>query len=165
MSKESKISVDLEELNALLKGLGGDMYVKVGILGNNAVAPVEGQESLSMAELGVIQEFGSQSGQIPPRSFLRMPLEFKQEQLVQGLGKASIMQDVQKGNVKGVFSKLGLIAESIIHDAFSSAGFGMWEANAPSTIAAKGSSAPLIDTGALRRSITSEVARKGESNA
>ena len=165
MSKESKITVDLNELNSLLKGLGGDMYVKVGILGNNAVSPIEGQDGLTMAELGVIHEFGSQSGKIPPRSFLRMPLEFKQEQLVQGLGKASIMQDIQSGNVKGVFSKLGLIAESIIQDAFSSSGFGMWQENAESTIKAKGSSMPLIDKGFLRRSITSEVARKGDFNA
>lgn len=160
MSKESKVTANLDDLNAILKGLGGNYYVKVGILGTNATEPVEGEEDLTMAELGVIQEFGTMDGMIPSRSFLRLPLEVKQEELVNGLTKSSVKEDFEKGNIKGVYSKLGVIAEGIIQEAFSSGGFGMWKENAPSTIERKGSSAPLIRFGFLRRSITSEVARK-----
>ena len=52
---------------------------------------------------------------------------------------------------------LGASCVDAIQEAFDTHGFGEWQPNAPSTIKAKGSSSPLIDTGALRGKIVAEV--------
>ena len=52
---------------------------------------------------------------------------------------------------------LGVGAVDAIQEAFETRGFGNWQENAPSTIKAKGSDMPLIDTENLRRHIVAEV--------
>jgi hypothetical protein len=49
--------------------------------------------------------------------------------------------------------RAGLIGQNVCRAWFVNSKNG-WAPNAPSTIAAKGSSRPLIDTGAMRKSIT-----------
>jgi hypothetical protein len=162
---QTKITANLGQFENLLKELGGKYYTRVGILGDDANKLVEGEQELRMSELGVIQEFGSMSRNIPRRSFLEMPLEVRQTVLIQALGKQGIKKDIEAGKIKSVYAKLGVVAEEIIQDAFSSGGFGHWLDNADSTISRKGSDDPLIDKGELRRSITSEVVVKGGMDA
>lgn len=56
-----------------------------------------------------------------------------------------------------ILIRLGIACENVIQDAFSSGGFGFWKFILPSTVRRKGSARELIDTGQLRRSITSKV--------
>lgn len=141
-------------------------YVKVGVLGDDASRDDEGinnaELGINNAELGMIQEFGSVSKNIPPRSFLRMPLEKKSEDFKKVASTEAFKKSVENGDLDTALQLIGFKAEEIVNDAFVSSGFGEWAANAPSTVEQKGSSKPLIDTSQLRRAISSEVVNNGE---
>lgn len=90
---------------------------------------------------------------IPPRSWLRMPIETKKDVLMKFMGLTHIKKLFEQGHIYEIMLQLGAKASEIINSAFLSGGFGRWAQNKPSTVAKKGSSAPLIDTGELRRSV------------
>lgn len=161
MNGQTRVVADLSELEALVKELGGQYVARVGILGSNAGAAHTGTD-LTNAEIGLIHEFGSLSRNIPPRSFLRMPVEVKQQEIVQGMASYRTKNALEKGEIKRVYRDLGLYAEGFVKQAFASGGYGNWAPNKPSTVAQKGSDKPLIDTAQLRRSITSDVIKKSE---
>lgn len=162
MTTQSRVSLNLDKLEKLIKELGSDYVVKVGIIGADGGEIVDESGNLTMAALGLIHEFGTASGHIPPRSFLRMPLETKQDELIKGLKIAKKTNDAEDINAKEIMEKLGIAAEEVIQQAFDSSGFGQWAPNAPSTIRAKGSSSPLINKGRLRKSISSKVVKKAD---
>lgn len=160
--KPSTVKVDTTKLTQLRKALKGMGSVKVGVLASGkAGTPVfdgEGQPTgLTMAELATIHEFGTLDGKIPPRSSIRMPLETKAKKLYEFMKSPKAKKLIAEGNTKQLLAMLGVAAEGAIMEAFESGGFGEWAANAPSTIARKGSASPLIDTGEMRKSYTSEV--------
>jgi len=114
------------------------------------------------ADLGVIHEYGSEKAHIPARSWLRMPLQLYMPAVYKEIAGTFFTALERTGMAadtvyKQKFSLLGKRAEAVIQKAFASRGFGHWIANKPSTIAAKGSDAPLIDTAEFRKSITSDV--------
>ena len=59
--------------------------------------------------------------------------------------------------VRPALTKLGRISKAIIQNAFDTRGFGLWAENSPRTIARKGSDAPLIDHGELRRAVNHDI--------
>jgi len=156
VSKQTRVHVDISKLERFVEQFGSDLVTRVGILGADASEPHQDSD-LTNAEIGVIQEFGSNSANIPPRSFLRMPIEARQKTIVQQLGKEKTKAKIESGDIKGVYNDLGIAAVNVIHGAFASGGFGSWQENAPSTVAAKGSDRPLIDTRQLQRSISHDV--------
>ena len=158
MSRANKININLDGLQDLKKQLNMGYYTKVGILANGKAN--EDHEGIDNATLGAVHEFGSLDENIPPRSFLRMPLETKQDELVSMLKSNKVAALIAQGKIKSVFKLLGIKAEEIIQSAFDSGGFGKWTPLKPQTIKRKGSASVLIDTGQLRRSITSEVVKK-----
>lgn len=162
MAEQTKIRADLSQLESLLKQIGGEYVARVGILGSDAGEIHDTDSGLTNSELGLIQEFGSESRNIPARSFLRMPLETQQDTLIQTLDTGAVKDAIEQGDTKQVYKILGFAAEQIVKDAFNTGGFGNWKDNAQSTIDRKGSNKPLIDTGTLQRSITSDVVKKGE---
>lgn len=165
MATQTKISLDLSQLEGFIRELGGKYVAKVGILGSDAGKTYEEGDGITVGEVGLIQEFGSVTNKIPARSFLRMPIESSQKSIIQQLGNPSVRSMVEKGNVKGVYKRMGVIAEGIIQKAFLSGGFGQWAPNAPSTIADKGRDQPLIGKEKqLYKSITSSVVKRGELN-
>lgn len=153
MSVDIKVTTNLKPLKDLIKSFSGSGIVKVGVLAGDS--PREGV--LGNAEIGMKQEFGSVSKNIPPRSFLRMPLETKKQELIKALQTKAVKKAIEGGDLDLALELMGIAGEGIVQEAFSTGGFGQWPANAPFTISKKGSSAPLIDTGQLRRSISSEV--------
>lgn len=158
----SKVIFDTKGLDNLLKITKGKAFAKVGILSGTTQRDEQSSsedKSMTNVEIGVIHEFGSASQNTPPRSFLRMPLEEKSDIITEaGSDKGDLVTELAGGGgINAAVERMGLAAEAIIQDAFSSNGFGKWAANSQATIARKGSSAPLIDTGQLRRAVTSEV--------
>lgn len=177
MAEQTKIRADLSGLESLLKGLGGDYYARIGILGSDAGEIHDTESGLTNSEIGLINEFGSESNNIPARSFLRMPLETQQDKLMDVLDTGSVKESIESGDIKQVYKTLGIAAEQIVKDAFLTGGFGNWKANAPITIhggwmtsksgksfhvKGKGTDKPLIDTGALMRSISSDVVKRSD---
>lgn len=150
--KSEIVKADFKNLNKFIKSMHTKYVVDVGIMGNKASRK---SDELTNAEIGAIHEFGT--NQIPPRSFLRMPLRLKSSDILAKVRDAGALKKLGSGNVVQVLKDLGVACEGAILEAFGSAGFGHWAPNAPSTIAQKHSDAPLIDTGQLRRSISSVV--------
>lgn len=169
MANQTKITINLEGLDNIRAAAGQKWYAKVGILGGSknarAVFNKErvGSGDIDNVSLGVIHEFGSLSRGIPARSFLREPLESHKNEIMQFMKSPKVAEMILNGQFKSVFQWLGLIGEGIVQRAFATRGFGKWAPNAPETIKQKGSSAPLIDTGQLRKSITSEAAKYEKS--
>ncbi len=153
---EKDVEFDFKKLNKFVKGLTTDMVVQVGIFGKKTQRKDESGSGLTNAEVGFIHEFG-QPPDIPRRSFLRMPI-FQSADIILGqVKRAGALKKLANGNMVQVLADIGIACEIAIQNAFASAGWGNWKANRPSTIEKKGSSAPLIDTGQLRRSISSAV--------
>jgi phage gpG-like protein len=150
------VRFNFDGLNNFVKGISTKSFVKVGIFGNKTKRQ---KGVLTNAEVGAIHEFGSVSRKIPPRSFLRVPLFQKSDEIVSEASEGALMKLAQ-GDIIGVIKGLGIAAERAIQTAFESSGFGSWVGNALSTIRRKGSSSPLIDRGELRRSIASKVERR-----
>lgn len=158
--KQSKITFNLEGMDDLRKQIGDNYVARVGILGEKA-SRSDTDSGLNNAEIGFIQMFGSVTNNIPPRDFLMLPLQHEKKEFVKAVSGPTIQAALAGKNYKKIFQLLGLKAEEFIQRAFETGGFGQWPANSPRTIAAKGSARPLIDTGQLRRAITSEVVKKG----
>lgn len=133
--------------------------VKVGVLASTAQ---RAQDVQNNAQIGFTNEFGKLTGypKIPERSFIRMPLNLhfnnrlKQKKSLAG---KEFEKALKSGKIEDFARKVGLVAEEVIQEAFETRGWGKWPKNAPLTVELKGSDAPLIDTGQLRRAITSKV--------
>lgn len=101
-------------------------------------------------------EFGT--GRIPARSFVGAWFVINHTKIVETYKAQAIRYVTGKGDPRQTFGRVG---------AFMAAGMkqriaeGIPPPNAPSTIAAKGSSKPLIDTGQLRASIGYSVSIAG----
>lgn len=169
--KQTKITYNLSGLDEFKKVAGNSYRARVGIIGDKAaqdhVLEKHGErqsfrtsdKSISNAEIGVIQMFGSITNNIPPRDFLLMPIQKNQAAIIKGMNSGAVKAAIARKDIKKVFQLLGLIAEGIVQQAFETSGFGLWAPNKPSTVDRKGSSRPLIDTGQLRRAISSDVVK------
>ena len=161
--ENKEIKLDFKNLDRIKKLFEetDTKYIKVGILASTN-ARQEGE--LNNAEIGFIQEFGRmENPHIPARSFLRMPLRQHLKEKIEKsktFSEESINKAIESGKADYLVKQLGLLAEQIILEAFETSGDGKWAPNAPYTIAMKGSNKPLIDTGELRKSITSKVVKK-----
>ena len=128
-------------------------HVAVGVLASEASKRVY-ESGADVLQVAAANEFGTKT--IPQRSFLVMPQELKAPEISKfirvQLGKVLEGREVKKG-----LGLIGVFVTNVSVDAFDSGGFGKWPALDDKTIEAKGSSAPLIDTGTLKNSVTYEV--------
>lgn len=120
----------------------------------------DGGSVLTNAQLMYIHENGSPANNIPPRPVIQMGLmeEETMSRIKEYLGDGS--KKALKGDVAGAqkdWERAGMVGVNSVMEKFTD---GSLAPNAPSTIARKGSSTPLIDTGALRQSITYVVRKK-----
>lgn len=124
--------------------------VKVGLPRGAGEYP----DGTSVILVGIIHEFGAPGAGIPMRSFLRAGIaeaDAEIRSLIRKVAKAALdgrIQEIQ------ALELLGTRAVSIVQRKIVS---GPFEPNDPRTIARKGSSSPLQDTGLLKQSITYEV--------
>jgi len=148
---------DFDLLNALVKELGRDYYVDVGILGQER-AP----NGMTLAGIGAVHEFGSKDQKIPERSFIRAPLRDHQYEITQ-IVQANTGVRLETGDIQGIFKDIGIVCENQMQAAFDTSGDGKWAPLSenykirPSGQPVNDASKPLIDTGALRKAITSRV--------
>jgi hypothetical protein len=158
--KGAKITGKLEYLEKFERAMrdAESMSVKVGIFGQKN-GRSDGETN---ADIGYKQEFGFiisegpfKGARVPSRSFLRYPLSVMREELASEA--TSLILLLRQLKVAEMFKRLGVLGVKTITRAFSTRGFGTWQENSPATILLKGSDTPLIDTGALRRSIAYEV--------
>ncbi len=99
-----------------------------------------------------IHEHGSFAYQVPPRPIIEPAIENSKEDISELLSNAA-EQAANGGDVNEALKEVGQEARDDVKDWFTNPKSG-WPANASSTIKAKGSDKPLIDTAQLRKSIT-----------
>lgn len=155
------MNLKIDILNRIINLLSRNRLpsVKVGILANTNQRSGDTQTN---AQIGFKNEFGdfSSTPKIPERSFIRMPLKLYFNDRMQekkSLTAKEFEKALDTGKIEEFARKVGLVAEEVIQEAFETRGWGKWPKNAPLTVALKGSDSPLIDTGQLRRAITSKV--------
>ncbi len=132
-------------------GKKADIGVFVGVRSGAG----ESENGTSMALIAAVNEFGSSDGRVPERSFLRSTVDENNAAYMNRLERAT-GRAIDQG--RGVMRReLGLVGAKVAGDVQRKIRSLKEPPNAPSTIARKGSSNPLIDTGRLRQSIDWEV--------
>lgn len=135
----------------LLRNVQHTGYVRVGILGDLAEDLCGEFGQLTIGELAAIHEFGLG---VPQRSFIADYVDESIADIKNTIGKISKKIIRLEMDPSLALDVLGMYIEGQIKARIAK---GIDPPNAPSTIARKGSSKPLIDTGQLRSSITYEV--------
>ncbi len=140
-------------LRQLVKSANGSV-VKVGYAEGAA-----SEEGFPMAAIAAVHEFGAPSKGIPERSFLRSAITENVEFLIK-VNKDSLKRVVEGSlTVDQALGRLGEFAKAKVQEKITQGPFAPLK---PSTIAAKGSSAPLIDTGQMRSSVSWELGKEGD---
>lgn len=142
---------------ALLKAVAASekMHARVGILGSDAVDE-HSESGMTNAEIAFVHEYGSRDGVIPERSFIRSTFVTRKAAELRAMlakcGKAMF----QKGlPLKTALGALGAWGAAEVKNTITQTDIP--PPLEPATIAAKGSSKPLVDTGQLLGSITWDV--------
>jgi phage gpG-like protein len=122
-------------------------FTKVGLFGNG------GDASTNMAERAAVHEFGTRKGNIPPRPFNRRAWSRHKNEVIKLMDKKynDILKTKGRATVKKALQDIGGFFEGKLKETITEGGFISLK---PATIARKGSTTPLIDTGDMRRRIT-----------
>lgn len=121
----------------------------------------------SLALIAATLNYGRQAGEtlsghkypeIPARPFMKFAMEIWEREFPEVLGR--IMPSYLGGSitVDGVLKEIGERAKNAVQKAIRE---GDYAPLSPRTIAAKGSSTPLIDTGTMVNSVTFEIRNGG----
>lgn len=144
-----------QAMKALAKRLEGRTRVLVGVPKGAGTY----EDGLTIATVAAVNNFGSADGVIPERPFL-VPAITKGAPQYQRLAEVMIPK-VLSGSMAmtTLLEQMGNLAEGHVKQEITDI---RTPPNAASTIAAKGSDNPLIDTGALRQSIRYVIDDTGE---
>ena len=145
------------KLKAELSRAAGGMSGKAGIIGTKAAEehPSADGQPLTNAEMALIHEFGLG---VPERSFLRAAFDKNHPKYLERLNVLTQAIFEGKFTIQQALGLLSLEAASDMRNLIRD-GAGVPPPNAPATIARKGSSRPLVDTGQLINSISHAVER------
>ena len=152
-----KVTDNLQELKNLALGFGflGKLDVLVGI-------PQEANADhggITNAELLYIHTNGSPARGIPARPTIQPAIQDPAvRSRLQSMFKSAFLMGItgNRGGAMNMYQRIGLVGANAAKAKFGAVGPPL----KPATIARKGSSATLIDTGALRNAITFVVRKK-----
>lgn len=119
----------------------------------DVVIGVLGSAGESEVQIAAVHEFGSQDGHIPQRSYLRLTVDARRDEILNLLEKQLHATDPAIAA-----NRVGLQVVSMVRETIRSRQTEgpKDQALRPATIKRKGSDLPLVDTGRLLQSITSE---------
>lgn len=139
------VKLELDILDGLLRNVGrlDDVEIKAGLQGS------VDQELLIAA---VTNEFGSDDGRIPERSWMRSTFAAKNDEWAELA--ALLAADAMDGGSFQLSTWANRLGEHMVGDLALAMTDLRDPPNAPSTIKRKGSDNPLIDTGRTRLAIT-----------
>lgn len=136
--------------------------VRVGVLsnkgGSSKAVGRDGKATISLTELAAIHEFGSPAAGIPERSFIRSAFPANDAELERVAGVLAHNVIMGRNSVAKALGLLGIWASARVKSNVMS-GAHIKPKNADATIAKKGSSRPLVDTGRLVNSVNHLVVR------
>lgn len=131
-----------------------ESHVKVGVIGSQGGKAPHGDSGLSVLEIAAVHEFGAPSVGIPERSFIRRTFNQKQAELAKVC--AHLAAEYLAGlPLEKALGKLGAWGQTAVKKTITED--GVPPPLKPATIARKGSSRALVDTGQLLNSITYKV--------
>ena len=145
------VKVVRKKLIDIPTSIAGPRTVKVGFpAGNPAV------------DKAIWNEFGTRGGAsgggwggpIPERPFMRNAMRNNSKKYIEAMRSSAAKLIEGKTTLRTVMQKLGIVASGDIQKEITTL---TTPANSPVTIALKGSSKPLIDTGEMRASVTFKV--------
>lgn len=141
---------DPKKIEELKRRFAGPVTVNVGFPEGGDVH--EGS-AMNVASIALVHEFGSESRNIPERSFLRAGIRRNAAAYLR-LNKTTLRK-VLAGEMT-MRDALGLLGEKAKSDVQMEITNGEFAPLSDSTINAKGSSKPLIDSGQMRQSVAWE---------
>lgn len=157
---------DVKAVNKFIEDVGQGITLTVGI--HEDAGEAEGTTLAQIAywnENGVKTKATSESDspwRIPPRPFMRPTIDSQGKKADQMLSKEieKIFQGKKKSSIATALGRVGAFLAGAIQRKITTL---KRPPNAPSTIKKKGSSNPLIDTGAMRQAVGFKVTQgKGE---
>ena len=161
----SRITKDLRELGsgAVLVGWPGNgkkhrevVHVRKAN-GTTSTRKKKTETPMDVARLAIIHEFGSPKNNLPARPVMRQTNQ-KYGRSIPGVISRLTKEVIAGSRTPGqALARLGVYWEGRIKLMFRE---GVFRPLKPATIARKGSSKPLIDSGQLRQSVTSVVVRR-----
>jgi hypothetical protein len=185
ISKYAHVTSNLTGLERLLADSNEGFVVRVGILGSLGRKKDERKEygelksrgghkttdeasDLTNADIGLAHEMGVASRNLPQRSWLRTPLEDHLPGHFEKLGD-EVIKDILEKQDKKAYEELSVVCEQIIQMGFATGGYGKWAPLKLSTLEGKhkkfsyftkeANDSILVDSGQLRKSITSAVVK------
>lgn len=143
---EGKQAVELALRRLAERLQRGDTQVLVGV----PTGAGSYEDGLTIATVAAVNEFGSADGKIPARPFLHPAIQ-EGAPMFRRIAELRLPDVIAgKENLLKALHQMGTLGVSLVQEKITDI---RTPPNAPSTIAKKGSSKPLIDTGALRQSI------------
>lgn len=116
---------------------------------------VNGETHSEMIVIAASNEFGTDNGHVPERSYLRDTVDNGVEEILDDL-QAAVVAVLGGADLDAELGKVGEKWAGRVKIAIRDKSA---PPNAPATVAAKGADNPLIDTGRLRNSITWTIHR------
>jgi len=140
-----------------LKEFKKSYRVKVGYPSESTGKEQHEDDGINNATLAAVHNLGSVANNIPPRPFLKQSFEKYQSERKKLAER--LVRDFMRGaiDMKTAHEKMGNASAGWGRKIFTTGDFAPLK---PATVARKGSSRPLIDTGELRRALTFEVVKK-----
>lgn len=128
--------------------------VRVGVLDDAPKEEGEGRSGgdLSLLEVAALHEFGG--GNVPQRSFIRAGVDENLPEIRKVQHALAVQVFKGSTTLPVALDRLGAKVAALLQNRIAR---GIDPPNAASTVARKGSSKPLVDTGQLRASITWKV--------
>lgn len=161
--------VSLEEILLTLKGItisseGRRLSKELLELNRNTVSVGFQQGSTypdgtEVVDVAAWNEFGTST--IPQRPFMRNTLDNNEDD-IRSFVSQQVQSVVNGGTAEDALKQTGIYVKGLMQEEIRN---GSFTPNAPSTIAKKGSSKPLIDTGLMRQSVNYQVRKKGSGNS
>lgn len=159
---EASFTVDDAAWKAMLERLDGleELRVRVGVLSSKGGGAKHPSGDITILHLAAIHEFGSPAANIPERSFIRRTF------WTSGVWLPAFQARLAKGIITGKLTAalaLEILGQKCVGEVQKTikGGEPIPPPLRPATIARKGSSRPLVDTGRLVQSIAYEVTRGG----
>lgn len=115
--------------------------------------------ALAAIHNAVETQYGSPGHNVPPRPFMDGAMKDKTALRELRIMQIGGLRRVMRGTAD-LKQTMGKIGERMVDAIKDSIRDGNWKANAPSTIARKGSSRPLIDTAQMINSVSHKVVLK-----
>ena len=144
------ITADGRKFQQMLKELA-ELEVRVGFQAGKATE----EDGTDICDIAAFNELGTEH--IPARPFIRDSVDDNESEIktfLMGMKR----EIVSGGTAESVLKKIGVFQKDLIQEKITN---GSFAPNAASTIAKKGSSHPLIDTGRMRQSVDYVIQKKG----